>query len=156
MGPPWVKSGHKGLEPSGGLPLPFGSHLRYNLNMAKKVKVIPKKRGRPATGRDPLVALRLPPSLVSQIEKWVGKQDSGLSRSEAIRRLVEKGLASAQPSARHSKERAAHAHEKAAQTIDSIVDKSASTREREKRKGRLLKGPEEFQTVRRDLPKPKG
>jgi Arc/MetJ-type ribon-helix-helix transcriptional regulator len=59
--------------------------------MAKSIKVIPKKRGRPATGKDPLVALRLPPVMISTIDEW--KERNGhRSRSEAIRALVERGL----------------------------------------------------------------
>jgi Arc/MetJ-type ribon-helix-helix transcriptional regulator len=61
--------------------------------MAKSNKVIPKKkRGRPATGKDPLTALRLPPRLTKEIEAWAAKQDDEPNRSEAIRRLVELGL----------------------------------------------------------------
>jgi hypothetical protein len=57
------------------------------------ISVIPKKkkRGRPATGRDPLIALRVPAETIAEIEKWGGDR---LSRSEAIRTLIEIGLAS--------------------------------------------------------------
>ena len=84
-----------GLEPSGKLPLPLGSQqLRYYQNMAKRSteKVIPKKPGRPATGRDPVLALRLPPALRSEIESWAKQQNDKPSRSEAIRRLIEFAL----------------------------------------------------------------
>lgn len=57
-------------------------------------KVIPKKRGRPATGRDPLIALRLPAELVKAVDKWAAKR--GINRSSAIRQWIEIGLASAQ------------------------------------------------------------
>jgi hypothetical protein len=61
--------------------------------MAKSNKVIPKKkRGRPATGKDPLTALRLPPALTKAIEAWAKKQADEPNRSEAIRRLIELGL----------------------------------------------------------------
>jgi metal-responsive CopG/Arc/MetJ family transcriptional regulator len=59
----------------------------------KSITVIPKKRGRPATGRDPLVALRLPPALTERIDEWA-KANGEDSRSEAMRRLLERGLAS--------------------------------------------------------------
>jgi hypothetical protein len=53
-----------------------------------------KKRGRPATGKDPLLNFRAPPELTARIEVWVAQQpEPQPSRSEAIRRLVEKGLA---------------------------------------------------------------
>jgi hypothetical protein len=58
--------------------------------MAKSIGVKPKKRGRPATGKDPLVGVRIPPHLIAGLDEWA--EDQGISRSEAIRRLVEKGL----------------------------------------------------------------
>ena len=58
--------------------------------MKKSIPVKPK-RGRPATGKDPFVGVRLPPQLLDEIKKWSG-QHGAASRSEAIRRLVELGL----------------------------------------------------------------
>jgi len=78
------------------LTLPLGSQeFWYYQNMAKRSteKVIPKKRGRPATGRDPVLALRLPLAVRSDIEKWAKQQNDKPSRSEAIRRLIEFALA---------------------------------------------------------------
>ena len=61
--------------------------------MAKKsIPVTQKKRGRPPTGQDPVLTLRLPPALRSDIERWAMQQSDKLSRSEAIRRLIELGL----------------------------------------------------------------
>ncbi len=61
--------------------------------MVKSNKVVPKKRrGRPATGRDPVTAIRLSKALRQTVDKWAEKQDDRPSRSEAIRRLVELGL----------------------------------------------------------------
>jgi hypothetical protein len=55
-------------------------------------KVIPKKRGRPATGKDPMMALRMPPDLKAEVETWAkGK----MPRSKAIRELIRLGLESA-------------------------------------------------------------
>jgi hypothetical protein len=59
--------------------------------MSKSIAVKPKKRGRPATGKDPLIGVRIRPPLVVQIDQWAA--DNQLSRSEAIRRLIEKALA---------------------------------------------------------------
>jgi len=56
------------------------------------IEVLPKKRGRPATGKDPVSAIRLSPELRAAIDKWAAKQKDAPSRSEAIRRLVEAGL----------------------------------------------------------------
>jgi hypothetical protein len=66
--------------------------------MAKSITVIPKRPGRPATGRDPLITARVPQALIDQIEVWAAKNDA--SRSEAIRRLVELGLKKGRHNAR--------------------------------------------------------
>ena len=54
-----------------------------------------KKRGRPATGRDPHVTSRMPQALIDQVETWAAANKTG--RSEAIRRLVELGLKAEKP-----------------------------------------------------------
>jgi metal-responsive CopG/Arc/MetJ family transcriptional regulator len=58
----------------------------------------PKKRGRgrPATGVDPAVAVRLPPDVLAAVDE-VAKSQQVKSRSEAMRRLVERGLAALTP-----------------------------------------------------------
>jgi hypothetical protein len=59
--------------------------------MKKSIKVAPKKsRGRPATGRDPHVAARMPAELIARVEAWAKANDT--TRSDAFRQLVEKGL----------------------------------------------------------------
>jgi Arc/MetJ-type ribon-helix-helix transcriptional regulator len=58
--------------------------------MKKSIAVKPK-RGRPATGRDPFVGIRLPASLIDEIQAWSDRHEAA-SRSEAIRRLIELGL----------------------------------------------------------------
>src|SRR5262249_39419084 len=55
-------------------------------------KVIPRKPGRPATGRDPVLTVRLPLTVRSAIETWAKQQKDKPSRSEAIRRLIEIAL----------------------------------------------------------------
>ena len=60
-------------------------------NMAKLKKAVPKRRpGRPATGRDPLTALRLPAETTAAIDAWA--EEAGTSRSGAIRQWIEAGL----------------------------------------------------------------
>jgi Arc/MetJ-type ribon-helix-helix transcriptional regulator len=59
--------------------------------MVKSISVHQKKRGRPATGRDPAITVRLPVALVSAIDRWGAK--NSFSRSEAIRRLLEEAPA---------------------------------------------------------------
>ena len=126
--------------------------------MPKRVRAIQKKkRGRPATGRDPVTAIRLPEDLRVRVEAWAAKLNDTPSRSEAIRRLVEMGLASARPTiAKGSGKTAARASKLAGQMIDTLSDDTAPIEEREKRKRRLIKGPPEFREMRADLPKSKG
>ena len=49
------------------------------------------KGGRPATGRDPLVTVRLPQDLIDRIERWRNGFD-GMSHSIALRCLIDLGL----------------------------------------------------------------
>ena len=58
------------------------------MRRASRKKVLPKRRGRPATGRDPVSAIRLSPTLKSKIDNWAKQQDDQPSRSAAIRRLL--------------------------------------------------------------------
>jgi hypothetical protein len=59
--------------------------------MKKSIKVAPKKRrGRPATGKHPHIAARMPPQLIDEVEAWATANNT--SRSDAFRRLVEIGL----------------------------------------------------------------
>jgi hypothetical protein len=65
---------------------------------ARQKAVVPrKKRGRPPTGvdnRDPVTAIRLSPEFRAAVDAWAAGQDDHPPRSEAIRRLVQLGLAS--------------------------------------------------------------
>jgi hypothetical protein len=124
--------------------------------MGKSNKVLPKKgRGRPATGRDPVTAIRLSPELRATVDAWAAKQDDAPGRSEAIRRLVEIGLTVKTRSEPSERQRAAIA-DLASQAIDSLTAGAANNDERVSRKRRLIKGPEEFREVRVDRPKAKG
>lgn len=59
--------------------------------MKKPIKVHPKKkRGRPATGKDPLLSARLPAKLIETIEGIAASEK--ISRSDAVRNLIERGL----------------------------------------------------------------
>ena len=59
--------------------------------MKKSIKAMPKKRrGRPATGKDPQVVVRMPQTLIEEADAWAAANDT--VRSEAVRRLVELGL----------------------------------------------------------------
>ena len=50
------------------------------------ITVQPKKRGRPATGRDPHMALRLPQAALGYVTE--AARIEGVSRSELVRRIV--------------------------------------------------------------------
>ena len=52
---------------------------------------MPKKRGRPATGRDPQIIVRLAPSMIEAIDARAAKDS--ITRSEQVRRLLEQALA---------------------------------------------------------------
>jgi hypothetical protein len=52
------------------------------------------KRGRPATGKGEPVQVRLQPSQIAAVDAWIEAQgDPKPSRPEAIRRLIDEGLA---------------------------------------------------------------
>jgi hypothetical protein len=59
---------------------------------ASKKNVVRKRPGRPATGQDPVTAIRLSSQLRADVDAWAAEQDDEPGRSEAIRRLVEIGL----------------------------------------------------------------
>src|SRR6266446_8417334 len=67
----------------------------YTAIMGKSIAVTPKKRGRgrPATGRDPLITARLPPEMIAAVQDWALQNRT--SRSDAIRQLIAVGLAGA-------------------------------------------------------------
>src|SRR5260370_2420283 len=123
--------------------------------MARSVRVMPKKRGCAATGRDPVSAIRLPPDLTATIDKWAA-QNNASSRSQAIRRLVALGLAGARPMKRRSPKAAAKASNMAGRQIDKISDPSATDEERQQRKRPLLKVPREFRDMLGAHPQPRG
>lgn len=128
------------------------------INMKRSNKnVVQKKRGRPATGQDPITALRLSADLREKVDAWAGKQGDKLGRSKAIRQLIEMGLAAAP--ARPAKSQAASkikASDLAGKAIDRLQHRGAAPEEeRARRKRRLLKGPSEFREMREDLPKKK-
>jgi hypothetical protein len=89
---------------------------------------------------------------MATLDAWAAKQDDQPGRSEAIRRLVELGLTVKSLPKQTSRARAAKANAMAGKQLDDLVDASASADQQATRKGRLLRGPEEFQSVRIDRP----
>ena len=90
---------------------------------------------------------------MAELDGWIKKNAPDLSRPEAIRRLVELGLASSKPARRPSAKSAERAKQLAEKTIDRLVDAEAPSEEAANRKRRLIKGPEEFREVRLDREK---
>jgi Arc/MetJ-type ribon-helix-helix transcriptional regulator len=60
--------------------------------MSKAITVTPKRRGRPPTGRDPHLTMRLPQEMIDALEHWAA--ENHLSRSEAGRQLIALALKS--------------------------------------------------------------
>jgi Arc/MetJ-type ribon-helix-helix transcriptional regulator len=129
--------------------LPIGLLFMYYEYMAKSKNVLRKKRGRPATGQDPVMAVRLPPELKSKVGAWANRREDKPSLSEAIRRLLEKALAGTTAPRQRSKGSRRKAIDMAAREIDRLGDQSATGEERASRKRRLLSGPKEFRDMRR-------
>ena len=100
--------------------------------MKKSIKVQPKQRGRPATGKDPLMGFRAPPDIRASIVRWAETQLDTPTLSEAIRRLVELGLSKtsvAKPHLSTSKQAAGRAAELAAKVIEKTLPADAGRRE---------------------------
>jgi hypothetical protein len=60
--------------------------------MKASKKNVVKRPGRPATGQDPVTAIRLSADLRAAVDTWAADQEDEPGRSEAIRRLVALGL----------------------------------------------------------------
>jgi hypothetical protein len=125
--------------------------------MKKSIKDNPKKtRGRPATGKAPLVGVRMPEEFQAEIKAWAKKQQDHPALAPAIRRLVELGLtvkAPARPVTNPG--RKLRAQELATKEIEKIIDPAAPPEERAQRTHRLTKGPPEFRDARVDRLKAK-
>ena len=122
--------------------------------MARPIRDYPeKKRGRPATGKAPLVGVRMTEDFQASIRAWAKKQPDEPALAPAIRRLIDIGLTVKQKRKQTLAAGAARAKELAARAIDNMADGRASLDDREHRKRRLLKGPEEFREARVDRAK---
>ena len=109
-------------------------------------------RGRPPVGATPIM-VRMPPAELDKLDAWIKRQDKVPSRPEAIRRLVELGIANkassrpvvGRPDASARASRRAQAEKIAAEQIDRVLKKIDQPEEvKAKRKRRLTKGPAEF------------
>ncbi len=120
--------------------------------MAKSISVNVNKRGRPVTtGTGTVIGVRMLDEPLAAIDEWIDQQhEPDLSRPEAIRRLVELGLAGATTGRPKKAPASSKSSELAGAAIDKLADKTAPAEEQASRKRRLLKGPEEFQELRSD------
>lgn len=114
--------------------------------------MVPKKKRGPAPrGKGIQIGERWHPSELAAIDAWIASSsDKTLTRAHAIRRLVALGLRVKTPRGRSSDSQKARAREMAGDTIDQMMDATATLNDQAVRKQRLLKGPEEFQRVRVD------
>jgi hypothetical protein len=62
--------------------------------MRRSISARRKRGGRPATGHDPMVGLRISKETRAAIKKWASTQHDHPNFSEAVRRLIEIGLKS--------------------------------------------------------------
>jgi hypothetical protein len=99
-----------------------------------------------------MIGIRLSPDKRKAVEEWAKTALDKPSLSEAVRRLLDLGLASAHRSAARMK-KAMEASEMAGQELDRLRDPSASDDERHRRKRELIKGRKKFRDIRRNRPK---
>jgi hypothetical protein len=125
--------------------------------MAKSIRGIKKKRGRPrTTGSGVQIGVRWQVADLTAIDEWRGKHEDPLSRADAIRHLVKQALAHSSDIKPKTKQKAQKASELAGRAVDRVVDKSMPMEEQERRKRAVIKGPKEFRDIREDQPpKPK-
>lgn len=86
-----------GVRAGGEQTLAIGLHFGYHELMSLSIRGTPNKRrkvGRPkTTGRGTQIGMRWHDPLLGMIDAWAARQDDKPPRPEAIRRLVERGLA---------------------------------------------------------------
>jgi hypothetical protein len=100
--------------------------------------------------------MRLSDEFIATVDGWAAQQNDAPSRSEAIRRLVELGLAKEPARPVGKPGRRTRARELAISAIERMIDAAAAPEERAQRRQRLTKGPPEFREDRVDQPKAKG
>ena len=96
------------------------------------------------------------PKIRAAIIKWAERQPDAPSLSEALRRLVELGLAVQRRPKRETAQHAERAKALASKAIDQLTEETPDHDKKSNRKRRLIRGPEEFREVRVDRPKTTG
>jgi hypothetical protein len=95
-----------------------------------------------------MIGLRLPAKVTTQVDRWA--ELNGVTRSQAIRSLIEQALSGSWSGQRSPKART-KAQELASAQLDKLIDVSAPDEEQQQRKRRLLKGPKEFRDLRDEI-----
>lgn len=115
---------------------------------------------RTESGRGLTMAIRFPTKLRGAVVKWAENQPDTPQIPAAIQRLVQLGLAAEQVAAEgkstkrvRNSDQHARASEMADRAIDDMIDGTTATEDKIYRKRRLIKGPDEFQKLRKDRQK---
>jgi hypothetical protein len=103
-----------------------------------------------------MIGFRADDATRAAIVKWAENRPDQPTLSDAIRRLVEIGL-TAKTTGRPKNEEARQgtkkrASELAGAAVDEMADTTASVNDQANRRHRLIRGPEEFRSIRRDRP----
>ena len=113
--------------------------------------LVKKRRGLPPTGKGTLIGVRIQPDDLATLDSWIIDDGRGLTRPQAIRRLVEIALSGYAPRrATRNSARAARAAELASTVIDKHLDPDIPAEERDVRRRELLHGPSVFRDMRKD------
>lgn len=110
---------------------------------------------RPSADRDAVSAVKMSEGMTAEVDAWAEAHD--MTRSDAIRQLVQLGLNVATSAAPPTSDRRdpVDIEGLAVRQIDQLLDPSLSSEERERRIRRLTEGPPEFADARIDLTKPR-
>ena len=117
--------------------------FRLNQYCQMSIKAKPKKqRGRPATGRDPMIGIRASAVLRASIVRWAEDQPDLPTLSEATRQLVELGLTVKTKARSAGRPSVALAADLAAGAIDSLGPKVEAPAKLAGKPGRRLRAQE--------------
>jgi len=78
-----------GLEPSGKLQLPPRLVCDNTVSMKRRTLITKKRRGPAPTGKGTLIGVRIQPDDLAVLDSWITGDGRGLTRPQAIRRLIE-------------------------------------------------------------------
>ena len=97
--------------------------------------------------------MRVSAVFLKSIDRWRRSQTDKPSRADAVRRIVEQAFVGKTAPGQSSKDAARKASHLAARAIEGLGDKSQPVAEQQRRKQRLIRGPNEFRDIRDDQPK---